>query len=495
MASEPLASGRLHPSSVIFRVVPHARALIVPGLAILFVARGGGWQAWLMLLFIPSVAYELFQYFTYRYELHPGELVVRSGLLWKQERHIPVGRIHALDSTRGPLHRLFRVAEIRVETAGGEKPEATLRVLSQAHGERLRAALRAARAAEGAADAAEGDGAADQPDENVILRLDLPDLIRLGMVSMRGAAAAAVLVGLAWEFDLFDQLSIFDNIRRIAESLPAGRLAFLVALTVITVPTLLVVVSIVWSIVRLHGFTLAERDDDFRLTCGMLTQYTATIPRRRIQLVSVIDSPIRRLFGRVSVRVETAGGSAELEEKKIIGQKWFIPLLPAEDLAPVVRAVTPRLDLGALDWRPLSPRAFRRRAKVGVIVGLLPAALAGVFLWPWGLLVALVSVPLMLWLERLALRRSGYALFDEGVAYRSGILTRRTTATFFNKIQSVTLAESPFDRRRDMATIDVDTAGAGAAGHRVRISYIDRPDADRLYETMSARAERTSLTW
>lgn len=495
MDSEPGAPGRLHPSSVVFRLAPHLRALIVPGIALLVLASRGGWQTWLMLLIIPSTAYELFQYLTFRYQIRAGELVVRTGLFWKRERHIPVGRINSLDSTRTPLHRLFNVAEIRVETSGGEKPEAVLRVLSNDDVERLRDNLARARA-----DAGEPAGRADPiaretPARDVIVRLGVPELIQLGMVSMRGAAAALVLVGLAWEFDLFDRLDVFENARTLADALAGWRLALVAALIVLGVPTLLVLVSIAWSILRLHGFTLAERDGDFRLTCGLLTHYTATIPRRRIQLVSVIDSPLRRWFGSVSVRVETAGGSAKAEEKRVVGQKWFIPILPRDRLAPTLRRVMPRLDLDALEWRPLSPRAFRRRAKIAVIVGLVPTALLTVLLWPWGLLSGPVFVPLMLWLEAVAIRRSGYALFASGIAYRSGVLTRRTTATFFDKVQAVALSESPFDRRRNMAAIDVDTAGAGPAGHRVRVAYLDRPDAQRLYDTISAHTQRTRLRW
>ena len=80
------------------------------------------------------------------------------------------------------------------------------------------------------------------------------------------------------------------------------------------------------------------------------------------------------------------GGSAEHEEKKVIGQKWFIPLAPAAAVAAMLPRVTGRrVDIGALDWRPLSKRAFRRRARVEAVGALVIAGILLLIFRPWGL--------------------------------------------------------------------------------------------------------------
>ena len=55
--------------------------------------------------------------------------------------------------------------------------------------------------------------------------------------------------------------------------------------------------------------------------------------------------------------------------------------------------------------------------------------------------------------------------------------------------------ESPFDRRRAMARVSVDTAGASAGSHRVNIPYIARDAATRLHDHLTAAAARTDFTW
>ena len=75
---------------------------------------------------------------------------------------------------------------------------------------------------------------------------------------------------------------------------------------------------------------------------------------------------------------------------------------------------------------------------------------------------------------RLYVRHLGWAAGEGAVFFRSGWLWRELTVARFNKMQAVSLGESPFDRRARMASIRVDTAGAGNTSHRVNIPYLAR---------------------
>jgi putative membrane protein len=52
-------------------------------------------------------------------------------------------------------------------------------------------------------------------------------------------------------------------------------------------------------------------------------------------------------------------------------------------------------------------------------------------------------------------------------------MTRKCSCAFVDKIQTVRLSESPFDRRWKMATLAIDTAAAGPAEHRILVKYLD----------------------
>ena len=73
------------------------------------------------------------------------------------------------------------------------------------------------------------------------------------------------------------------------------------------------------------------------------------------------------------------------------------------------------------------------------------------------------------------------------------MFTRKTSAARIDKIQAVRLAESPFDRRYRMATLAVDTAGAGPADHRIRVPYLDRQVAAQLAVDLTRLAESAAF--
>ena len=74
--------------------------------------------------------------FRYRYDEH--ELVIRTGLLSRNERHVPYARIQNVDGVQTVFHRLLKVVDVKVQTAGGNEPEATMSVLPVAAFEQMR---------------------------------------------------------------------------------------------------------------------------------------------------------------------------------------------------------------------------------------------------------------------------------------------------------------------------------------------------------------------
>ena len=78
---------------------------------------------------------------------------------------------------------------------------------------------------------------------------------------------------------------------------------------------------------------------------------------------------------------------------------------------------------------------------------------------------------------------------------RSGWIWRQTTVARANKIQSVSLRQSPFDRWAAMARVRVDTAGAAPSSHRVDIPYLDEGVAASLASRLANQAASTAFRW
>ena len=142
---------RLHPATLLFDLVKHAKNFAVPAVLVIFGSSrssGGpwgmsdripsGWELWLLVLFVPAAIASIVRYLTFRIRYDNHELVIRSGLIFRHERHVPFSRIQNVDAIQNIFHRLLGVVEVRVETGGGKEEEARLSVLPLAAMHELR---------------------------------------------------------------------------------------------------------------------------------------------------------------------------------------------------------------------------------------------------------------------------------------------------------------------------------------------------------------------
>ena len=475
-----------------------ARHLRLPGIVVLLASRGNRADLWLMALFVPAAVGTLVKYVSYRYRFGRDDIVVREGIVTRNERHIPYSRIQNIDLVQNPLHRLLKVAEVRLETASGEKPEAVMRVLSLHAVERMRERIFRGRAETGAA-AGEEAGAEAAP--RTLVRLTTREVLLMGLLSNRGLALAAAAVGALWQFSpagLDDRIeALIQRWFEAPESLPGppgpdrwvhialGAVALLLALKLL---------SVAWIVLKYHGFRLTRRGEDLRAEYGLLTRVTATIPRRRIQVLSAHSGPLQRRLGRLSVQVETAGGRHGDEESRT-DRLWLAPLLREERLRGLLDEALPGIAHDQADWKPPDPRARGRILRKGLLLGLTLVALAWISLGYWALLLAPPAALLAFLNAGLYLRHTRHAVEGGAVLYRSGWLRRRASTVRFEKIQTLALRQSPFDRRARMAAVSVDTAGAGRIGHPVHVRYLAERTAAELHDRLFREAGRTDFRW
>ena len=493
---------RLQPTSPAFNIVRHARSLLAPGIAVLFVG-GDSWQLWLMLLFVPSAIFEIVRFFTFRYTLGDDQIVTSMAFIGRTERSVRYGRIQNVESVQSLFHRLFGVTEVRVETGAGGKPEVVLRVVPVGEVERIRERVFAGSPARtpGSGEQAGTDSPPIEEPRVELLRLRGLDFVRLGMITMRGLVLVAIAMGLAWEFKLFDKLAVardwvLHQLRATSDigvGLTAGAVVLLLA-------SALIGGSVLWALLRFGGFRLSRQGDDFRIESGLLTRIGATVPRRRIQLVRLTESFQHRRFERAAISVETAGGvDPESGNESSFGRQWFAPLVELDRIPVIAKEIRPSLSLDAEPWQRLSARAKRRmlRKSLLIIAPVTIAIAAALFFaggwWLAGLVVA-GGVASALF-DRRAASMIRYQRSQDWIGCRTGVLTRQTSVAFLDRAQVIDVVESPFDRRARMATLRIDTAGGGPMGPRVDLPMLDAAQASEHALAVATAAERGGFVW
>ena len=488
---------RLHPMSWLFVLIQQLKQFIVPILALFVFGSGDRNDLWGLVAICILGAISIWQYYTYRFRIGEDSLQIRSGLFERSLRQIPFARIHNVGLHQTLLHRIFGVAEVRLESAGGIKPEAEMRVLNLHDALALEALVRRRRGSVVAASGGETAPHAQDASE-VLLTLAPADIVRVGLISNRGMI---VIGGAFAAFSQFKQdllsdvvehwgRTVFGMVDSYSRGHEAMAMVTLVLLFVLAVRTF----SVLLAVLQYSGFRLEEHGRRLTLERGLLTRIRTSTPRKRIQSWTLREGMLHRLFRRRTLEVSTAvlDNGSHSQPRSL---REVAPVATPERCEALIRRLMPQVQWPMPHWQPLHRHTVWR---LFVPQLLFTALIAVAAFWRFGGLgLALVSLWLP-WAGYLAwqnARHAGYAIDDQLVAMRGGWWTRQWRFAEIGKLQAIRLGQSPLERRLGMATLLLDTAGGTVVAEPLRLRFLPEADARALHARLSREIARSALHW
>jgi len=445
------------------------------------------------------VGYHVAYYRRYEYELTVDTFDIRSGVLSRREREIPLRRIQNVDISQNVLQRALGLAAVGLETAGGGGTEAHLRYVGVDEADRLQSEIsrlsRAAKAGE-RGEESERDGVATEAERfETVFSITERELGVLAFVSMDLRLASVLFLGIS-VFAPSLAPTIEGGFAFGAESLARAAFGPIAALVVILALALL---SGILNAARYYGFTLDRGADELRYERGLLQRFSGTIPLSKVQTLTVKENVLARWLGYASLYIETAGqvGSSQGSTSS----QSAIPLADRERVLALTTSLEPA-DLGSFERPPTRARLRYAARYAGALLVLAAVLYVGGQVSEYDLfwylpLVALVFVPLA---AHLKWKHRGWALGADHVVTRNGFWVRQTKVVPFHRVQTVFSSETIFQRRRDLGTVTVDTAGgysfASGDPQAVDIDAETVEDlrervADGLYDSLRRRARRS----
>lgn len=500
--SQPaLAKGHLHPAILLLRLLDAMRQAVFPVVAGLVI------QHWFLVLagvmFLVQLGYALVRYLTLEYRLTANELRVREGLLHRQERRIPLDRIQDLGFESTILRRALGLTVVLVETASGSGVEARFDSLGRADADHLREVLLAARrrivAEEQARDGSAGaptttDADATRPatadpdePEWLVHRSSTGELLVRGLTDLRLSAFA--VTGFA-AFEFADQLGIIGQLEGTARSIRdwfAGLdpvvLAAVLGVLLFAVMAFGIVTATIGSFAQFFGFQLTLRGSVLLRRYGLLTTRQKTLPRERIQRVTLEMPWLRRLTGYCSIKADSAGGSRAQGEDTTGGWDVVVPLTRLPSAMALLPAMLPGLEREHLPWQRGSHLLVARTTIGGALLAAFLIGGGWPFFGPMAL-IALLVVPIWALLGMLAYRNLAFALGGDFLALRHGIIGSYLAYLPTKKVQSVVVRQSPIEQLLGLAELTVHVAG----GSPTRLPDLTIENARQLRAALAAIA-------
>jgi putative membrane protein len=394
---------RVHPLSPLLRV----GVLVVAGVIASWRQAVEDFRPWAVLLTVVAfvvvgLVYGLLSWWFTRFRVDAAELRIDSGVVLRRSRRISIERLQAVDVVQPLLARLFGMAELRFEVAGGSRTEAPLAYLRLHDAHRLRGVLLDRDRPSGPSAVADRETPEAVPPDREgdgweIARVDPGWLVAGTLLSGEfiGSAVFAVLAT--------------------AATVLSGRVAALA----LVLPALLGVGSVlVRGIVHQWGFVLTDTGRGWRLRSGLFDLRSQTVPLDRIQGIALVEPLLWRRLGWVKVQVDVAGYHGTPSQ----GQHSPSTLLPVAP-RPLALAVLSRLLTGG-PATDVPQRTAPRRARLLRPVG-------------W--------------------RHLGVGASDEVVVTTRGWVRRRTDIVPHHKTQSIRVRQGPLQRRLGLVDVHFQT--------------------------------------
>lgn len=266
-----------------------------------------------------AFTYTFLSWWQVRFWISGDDLVYSSGLVRRKTRTIPLSRLQAVDVVKPVVVRIFGLAEVRLELAGGDQGEVRFSLLEKYMAEQLRAAL--------LAHAAGLSGYTPEAPEQRFYRVPFGLLI----------------AGLALRIPVLVSALIFAAL--MAVGVVSGEWGVLGG----ALPAFLGLLrGVVAPLLSYSLFTVSLSPDGLRLRYGLLSTRMQTVPPGRVHAVRIVEPGLWRSFGWARVEVTVAGyvGGQQMRTATLL------PVAPRRVAFSILSMVFPGTDVARVRLLP-----------------------------------------------------------------------------------------------------------------------------------------------
>lgn len=479
---------RLHPITIVLNFIQQIKSFLIP---IIIVLLGQGMKftvdpkhedfyATLItlgvgLIFIASaVTIAIVKWRKFIYWFEAGELRIEYGFFVKKKRYIPFERIQTLNYKEGIFHRPFKLVKVEIETAGGNssKAEAVLTAITREQADQIELEMKNINQKVVTTDDAGVEVEiveAPEPEKKEIYRMSRKDLILLASTSSSMGILFSAIAAVASQFsDLIPYEEIYGEFQNIARF---GVLVIVILVLAIVLLSWIVAVAI--SFVINYDFKLELQDKKLLISKGLLEKKRITVPMHRVQGIRIIENPLRQLFGYCRVVIESAGGSGDEREDSVV----ILPFTKKTETIILLQKLFPEYNWQQ-SYRKVPKKALLRYLLKPLYFWTIPITACSIYFYPYGML-SLIILPIVVLLAYAQYRTAGFAIekLQLTLVYRG--FSKTTFVTSKKRVQSMSLKQSFFAERNDIATNEVHII-SGNNGLIAQTKHFDLTDMEDM---------------
>lgn len=428
----------------------------------------------------------ILKYLNFKFHVNDSAFVLQSGIINKEEISINKNKIQNVYIKQNLLQQIINVVSLSVETAGDDKTEVEIKALHRPKALQLKELLLSVELPE---DVSEEVTVITDSEKPVFFKASMKLLFLEGISENHFKSFVLILAfifGIYQDLkDFFNQLDTSSQFSKWFD-LDAESFMGILLFNVVIVFILIVVAflfSLITTVIQNFDLTVTQKTDGFEISKGLFNKISLSLKTSRIQTTSIVTNRFKKALGLYQLRFTQA-----MVNKKQ-RQKFSIIGLKIDNLNAFISEILPSVFQNSQKNRP--DRYLMYRVYYIVIIPLIIINVLFYFATP---IYFLFNIPIVLLIVLNAIYRykKAYYSFDTNyITVGSGnFISTVTTLLEAHKIQAITVSQNVFQKRRDLGSLNLYTAGKA-----VKIPHIDLKTAYNLKNYFLYKVQFEDKDW
>ena len=406
--------------------------------------------------------YSIVSFFKYFFYIRDDKLIVQKGVFKQSTLEIPFDRIQSINFEQNLLHRVFNVVKLNMDTAGSAGSELQLNALNHKLASALSQHILENRSAS-PQDTITEDGeivqTASKQKKEIIFQLSIPQLLKVGITANHLRSGGLIVFFFFYIYDNLSEMGL-DMEEKMEEIIPSEEILAASLILIVLFAVLFMVVAFIISLIRtvLTYYNLKmyrQSDDGCVVESGLLNRREHAAKDEKIQLMAWSQNLLQK-WGKIFQMKLNQASSTAVNDKRALN----VPGLSSDDLDQVESYLF-KERIRELDIAPrYGVHSYYRYKKLFWRTLFFIPLIAGLYFFDKQTLlmgaVALYIISLIS--AHLSFKKKGYALSDNLLMITGGTWGSSATKMLLHKMQSISLAQTPFQRRRGLASLVLHTA-------------------------------------
>lgn len=478
---------RQHPLWIIFEMGMSIREVIFPVL-IFFIFNARNEALWvklgsiaLILYIIYRIVAIIFQWKNHTYLFTDNNIEVVEGRFVVNKRYIALNRIQSYQQHTSFFHRLFKLTSLTILT-GSSADNATIKLpmISIVEAEKIKELLKEYELRKQATAVSIDKKERSLPDNRKKhYRISFKEIIIISLTSLYFLAIFPILLSIYFKIDEIFSLDSFTN----------KAFAFLtqswITIAIITIIAigLAVISGIIITYLRYGNYEVFSDERQIYISKGVLNKTNYTIPRDKINGVTIERSFTRRFFRIVSVRFVTLG---DLFDEVELETDVLFPFINDKKVKKLLPEIIPQFNI---------QEEMKSLPKKSLFVNLIqPSYLLVIvtflvfFFWPEYWFIPLVLFVLIVLIRIVKTYQTKYIQMDQFIQFQTGAFSTELFNTRREKIDEIEIEQSWIEQKLQLATVTITSRAKPI--YVSRIEHIPQQSAFGYYHWYKEEAQK-----